>query len=177
MDGSIPDLCVLVAGRPAPREDRTRLSPSRSAWAHAFLALAASAAGFAASWLYLERSEVEQSVHAFKMAYHMAGWHLLLTFTLFPASVWGQRVGIRSVQVVSAVFFAIHACIALVNALDPAAMSTNDQWIAIWNAVSGIFFLAAVFYGNTAFRDMDPGRAFVAETQSHSSQRDVFPSM
>ena len=97
-----------------------------------------------------------------KMAYHMAGWHLLLTFTLFPSSVWGQRVGIRSVQVVSAVFFAIHACIAAVNALDPQAMAVNDQWIAAWNAVSGIFFLAAVIYGNAAYRDMDPGRAFAA---------------
>jgi len=42
-------------------------------------------------------------------------------------------------------------------------MTTNDLWIATWNAVSGVFFLAAVFYGNTAFRDMNPARAFAAE--------------
>jgi hypothetical protein len=59
-----------------------------------------------------------------------------------------------------AVFFAIHACIAAVNALDPQAMTVNDQWIAAWNALSGIFFLAAVIYGNRAYCDMDPGRAF-----------------
>ncbi len=100
------------------------------------------------------------------MAYHMAGWHLLLTFTLFPSSVWGQRVGIRSVQVVSAVFFVIHACIAAVNALDPQTMTVNDQWIAAWNALSGSFFLAAAIYGNPAYRDMDPARAFVVGHES-----------
>jgi hypothetical protein len=163
MDGSVPDLKLFVAGEPAVREDRTRVRPSRSAWVHAFFALAASAAGFAASWLYLERSEVEQSAHAFKMAYHMAGWHLLLTFSLFPASVWGQRAGIRAVQAVSLVFFGIHAFIAAANVIEIRSMSTNDLWIATWNAVSGVFFLAAVFYGNTAHRDMNPARAFTDE--------------
>lgn len=163
MDGSVPDLKVFVGGEPAAREDRTRVRPSRSAWVHAFLALAASAAGFAASWLYLERSEVEQSAHAFKMAYHMAGWHLLLTFSLFPASVWGQRAGIRAVQAVSLVFFLIHAFIAAANVIEIRTMSTNDLWIATWNALSGVFFLAAVFYGNTAHRDMNPARAFTDE--------------
>jgi hypothetical protein len=89
------------------------------------------------------------------MGLHMAGWHLLLTLTLFPASVWGQRIGIRVVQAVSLVFFLIHAGIATAN-LDMA-----DPAIAVLNALSGLLFGAATLYGQRAHRDMDPIRALV----------------
>lgn len=155
MDGAIPRLAVAVDGRAAVAEDDLNAPTARSAWNHAFLALAASAAGFVASYLYLEKSNVQESLQAWKMAYHMAGWHLLLTFTLFPASVWGQRFGIRSVQAVSLLFFLIHLGIAIANA---GATDASDVWIGVWNALSGLFFLAAVVYGNRAYRDMDPAR-------------------
>ena len=123
-------------------------------------------AGFAASYLYLLKAGTLHTDWEVKMGQHMAGWHLLLTFTLFPASVWGQRLGIRAVQLVSALFFCIHLGIALAN-LGPAAVATPyDAGIAILNAASGTLFLLTVLYGFRAYRDMDPiaalrdGRAF-----------------
>ena len=138
-----------VDGEPALREDRLSVPASRSAWLHAFIALFASFAGFVASWLYLERAEGGDPWSQ-KMAIHMAGWHLLLTLSLFPASVWGQRTGIRAVQLVSALFFAIHAGIAIANLAEPF------DGIALFNALSGTSFLLAVVYGQRAHRDMDP---------------------
>jgi hypothetical protein len=154
------EVVVLVDGARATREDSVRALPSRSAWGHACLALAASAAGFVASWLYLLRAAQEQSDWALKMATHMAGWHLLLTCTLFPASLWGQRVGIRLVQAISLLFFGIHAGIAIGNL--GAGGDGHSGAIAVFNAVSGIFFLAATLYGNRAYRDMDPVTALRA---------------
>jgi hypothetical protein len=152
----VPTLHVLAAGREAVREDQVWARPTRSAWIHAGIALLGSAAGFAASYFYLVEAEALHSVWAGKMGQHTAGWHLLLTFTLFPASVWGQRTGIRAVQLVSFVFFAIHAGIALANS------DLGDPAIAFFNAMSGAFFLVSVIYGNRAHRDMDPIAALVA---------------
>jgi hypothetical protein len=155
-DGQI---VVVAAGKRAIREDRVFAKPTRSAWIHAFIALFGSAAGFAASAFYLVRSSALRgldpmsSVWAYKMGIHTAGWHLLLTFTLFPASVWGQRLGIRAVQLVSLVFFCIHAGIALAN------KDMSDPAIAAFNALSGALFAASVLYGQRAHRDMDPLRA------------------
>ena len=159
-EGGTAAVDVLVDGAPALREEALRARPSRSAWIHACLALAASAAGFVASWLYLQRAAQEEGDWALKMANHMAGWHLLLTFTLFPASVWGQRIGIRLVQIVSLLFFCIHVGIALSN-LGPDGGGHSGA-IAVFNAASGIFFLAATIYGNRAYRDMDPVAALRA---------------
>ena len=117
LDGEV--LRVEVDGRRAPREAELGAPPSRSAWAHAFIALAGSAAGFVAGLLYLLKAQDIASAWALKMAYHTAGWHLLLTLTLFPASVWGQRLGIRAVQLISAIFFAIHVGIAIANVSAP----------------------------------------------------------
>jgi len=141
---------VDAAGQRAPREDRVWAKPTRSAWIHAYLALAGSAAGFAASWFYLVRARATDSAWAMKMGYHTAGWHLLLTLTLFPASVWGQRAGIRAVQLVSLVFFFIHAGIALANS------GPGDPAIAFFNGLSGLAFLLSVGQGQRAHRDMDP---------------------
>lgn len=141
---------VDAAGLRAPREDRVWARPTRSAWIHACLALAGSAAGFAASWFYLMRARTMDSAWAMKMGYHTAGWHLLLTLTLFPASVWGQRAGIRAVQLVSLVFFFIHAGIALANS------GPGDPAIALFNGLSGLAFLLSVAQGQRAYRDMDP---------------------
>jgi hypothetical protein len=141
-----------VDGEPALREDRMHAPISRSAIMHAVIALLASFAGFVASWLYLARAG-EGDPWALKMAIHMAGWHLLLTLTLFPASIWGQRFGIRAVQVMSALFFVIHAGIALAN------VTEAFDGIALFNALSGVAFLGAVVYGQRAHRDMDPLRA------------------
>lgn len=152
-------LAIVAGGKRAVREDRIFAKPTRSAWIHAVLALFASAAGFTASAFYLVRSSALEKLDpmsaqwAYKMGIHTAGWHLLLTLTLFPASVWGQRWGIRTVQVVSLVFFFIHAGIALANA------DMSDTAIAIFNAISGVFFAISVVYGQRAFRDMDPIRA------------------
>lgn len=157
--GTGHDLCVTVGGRPARREGQLRARPSCSAWMHACQALAGSAAGFAASYLYLQRAAALGSDWALKMGNHMAGWHLLLTCTLFPASVWGQRIGIRMVQWVSLLFFLIHAGIALANLGPSAPSEPSDAWIAGLNAVSGGLFLTAAIYGNRAYRDMDPVRA------------------
>jgi hypothetical protein len=151
-----PALQVIAAGKRAPREDQVWAIPTRSAWIHAGIALAGSAAGFAASWFYLIKAEALHSQWAAKMGQHTAGWHLLLTFTLFPASVWGQRTGIRAVQLVSLVFFCIHAGIALANS------DLGDPAIALFNALSGVLFLISVVYGNRAHRDMDPVAALRA---------------
>lgn len=152
-------LVVVAAGKRALREDRIFARPTRSAWIHAVIALLGSAAGFVASAFYLAKSsslaglDPMSAQWALKMGIHTAGWHLLLTFTLFPASVWGQRIGIRGVQVVSFVFFCIHAGIALANA------DLADPAIAFFNAVSGLLFGVSVLYGQRAHRDMDPERA------------------
>jgi hypothetical protein len=143
---------VWVDGVEAPREDRLYAPTSRSAWAHASLALAGSLFGFSASWLYLARADPWST----KMALHMAAWHLLLTLTLFPASVWGQRIGIRAVQLAALVFFVIHVGIALANTTAPM------DGVAVLNAASGIAFLATVLYGQRAHRDMDPLRVLTA---------------
>jgi hypothetical protein len=156
-----PDVRVTVDGRPARREDALRARPTRSAWTHACLALAASAAGFVASYLYLLRAAAEEGDWALKMARHMAGWHLLLTVTLFPASLWGGRTGIRAVQATALLFLAIHAGIALANA-GAGAPTDHEGAIAFFNAASGAFFLAAALYGNRAHRDMDPVAALRA---------------
>jgi hypothetical protein len=140
----------------ARREGRIWARPTRSAWTHAFIALAGSAAGFAASWFYLAKAHALHDEWAAKMGQHTAGWHLLLTFTLFPLSVWGQRPGIRAVQVASLVFFCIHAGMAIANS------DLGEPGIAFFNAASGLLFLASVFYGNRAHRDMDPIAALVA---------------
>jgi hypothetical protein len=151
-----PALEVTAAGKAARREGRIFAQPTRSAWTHALLALGGSAAGFAASWFYLVKADALHDDWARKMGQHTAGWHLLLTFTLFPASVWGQRPGIRAVQLVSLVFFFIHAAMALANA------DLGDPGIAFFNAASGVLFLASVLYGNRAHRDMDPIAALIA---------------
>lgn len=160
--GTGQDVHVTVAGRAARRQSDVRARPSPSAWLHACLALAGSAVGFAASYLYLRKATALGSEWAFKMGTHMAGWHLLLTVTLFPASVWGQRVGIRSVQWVSGLFFLIHAGIALANLGPSDPTEPNDAWIASLNAVSGLLFLVSAVYGNRAYRDMDPVAALRA---------------
>lgn len=145
-----PRLALFANGEEARREDRIWASPTRSAWIHAFIALGGSAAGFAASYFYLLKAAELHDDWARKMGQHTAGWHLLLTFTLFPASVWGQRAGIRAVQLVSLLFFAIHAGIALANS------DLGDPAIAFFNALSGVLFFASVIYGQRAHRDMDP---------------------
>lgn len=154
--GGAPFLEVSAAGKSARREGRIWAQPTRSAWIHAALALAGSAAGFAASWFYLVKAEALHDDWARKMGQHTAGWHLLLTFTLFPLSVWGQRPGIRAVQLVSLVFFCIHAGMAL------ASSDLGDPPIAFFNAVSGVLFLASTIYGSRAHRDMDPLAALAA---------------
>ncbi len=158
---SEPELLLTVGNSRAPQEDRVLLRPSRSAWTHAFIALGASFFGFVASYLYLDKSTATGDAWALKMALHMAGWHLLLTLTLFPASVWGQRIGIRSVQVVSGLFFLIHLGIAIANFTD--GTPKEDLGIAILNSLSGVLFLVSVIYGQVAFRDMDPLSVFKAK--------------
>lgn len=129
-------------------EAETR-APARSAWIHGGLALAGSFAGFAAGALYLARAHAADDAWALKMAVHMAAWHLLLTLTLFPASVWGGRTGIRTVQFASLVFFAIHAGIAIANVGSPPGVAYGP-WIALLNAASGLLFAASVVYGQRA---------------------------
>lgn len=149
-------VAVTVDGEAALRRDRLRARPTRSAWIHALLALGGSFAGFAASWLYLQRSELLHDAWALKMGNHMAGWHLLLTFSLFPASIRGGRTGIRVVQWVSGLFFAIHVGIAIANVGASDPVDALEGAIAFLNALSGALFLATVVYGNRAWRDMDP---------------------
>jgi len=158
-EGQGVGVAVTVDGQAALRRDLLRARPTRSAWIHALLALGASFAGFVASWLYLQRSELLHDAWALKMANHMAGWHLLLTFSLLPASVWGGRTGIRVVQWVSGLFFAIHVGIAIANVGASDPVDTLEGAIAFLNALSGALFLATVVYGNRAWRDMDPVRA------------------
>ncbi len=160
-DRGTPTVQVSLDGRAALSEDGLRARPTASAWLHASIALAASVAGFVASYLYLLRAAAEEGDWALKMARHMAGWHLLLVVTLFPSSVWGQRVGIRVVQWTSALFFLIHTGIALAN-LSAGGASGHGGAIALWNALSGSCFLVAVVYGNRAYRDMDPMAALQA---------------
>jgi hypothetical protein len=131
------DVRVWVDGEEAAREDRQRAAARRTAWLHAVLALLASACGFAASWLYVVRARTSGDAWAMKMALHMAGWHLLLTLTLFPAALFGDRIGLITVRVTSLVFFVIHAGIALAN-LGPEA---DSGAIAFLNAASGVAFL------------------------------------
>ncbi len=171
MDGSIPRVAVTLDGEPLAEEGNLRPRPSRSAWIHAFLALGASAAGFAASLLYFERADALASVHAFKMATHMAGWHFLLVVTLFPASVWGRRPGIRAVQATALLFFLIHAGIAAANLADPIPSDPTEFQIAFWNAASGIVFAVVVVYGQRAWRDMDPARALLEEGRVPQGRR------
>lgn len=148
-----PKLTLRCRGVVVAREDELTAKPARSAWIHAMVALAASFAGFAASALYLEKATLLSDEWALKMGRHMAGWHLLLTFALFPASVWGQAVGVRAVQGTSFVFFGIHAGIALANT------DHRDAAIGALNALSGVFFLIATLYGQRAYRDMSADRA------------------
>ena len=110
------DVELSVDGVTARREDELRAPSSRSAWIHGWIALAGSAFGFIASYLYVLRANAEGDAWSMRMALHMAAWHLLLSLTLFPASVWGQRIGIRMVQATSLVFFVIHVAIAFSNA-------------------------------------------------------------
>jgi hypothetical protein len=161
-EGKEEELEVTAEGVAALREDRLVAPTSRSAWIHASQALAGSAFGFLASWLYLERARATGDPWPLKMATHMAAWHLLLVLTLFPASAWGQRVGIRAVQFVSLVFFAIHAGIAIANLASSGSIDPAGPWIALCNGLSGAFFLVATIYGNRAHRDMDPVAALLA---------------
>jgi hypothetical protein len=145
---------LRVGGVAAVREERLRAPTSRSAWRHAWLALSGSLIGFVASWLYLRRAHASGDAWAMKMAVHMAAWHLFLTLTLFPASVWGQRIGIRAVQLAALVFFFIHIGIALANVGGPG----DGPLLGLLNASSGVAFLATVLYGQRAHADMDPLR-------------------
>ncbi|MEJ7734314.1 MAG: hypothetical protein WKG00_34605 [Polyangiaceae bacterium] len=132
------DVRIWVDGIEAVREDAPAAFRGRAARLHAALALAASASGFVASWLYVVRARASGDAWAMKMALHMAGWHLLLTLALFPAALWGGRFGLAGVRVTALVFFAIHAAIALAN-LGPEA---EGSAIAALNATSGLAFLA-----------------------------------
>ena len=156
LSGDTDRIEVLVAGEPAVTEADLPVKTSRSAWLHAWQALGASAFGFIASYLYLVEARASGESWPLRMGVHMALWHLLLTLTLFPASVWGQRLGIRAVQLVSAVFFAIHAGITIANVVDPDPTRIDSFGIATFNALSGLLFAVATVYGNRAHRDMDP---------------------
>jgi hypothetical protein len=149
------DLVLLLDGVAARREDQLVAPTSRSAWMHGWIALAGSVFGFVASYMYLQRAKTLDDAWSLRMALHMAAWHFLLTLTLFPASVWGQRLGIRAVQAMSLLFFAIHVCIAISNA-GSAGAAPDQGWIAFLNAASGFAFLGAVLYGQRAHHDMDP---------------------
>ena len=152
--GDDPNLALFVNGVAAPLEEELQAPTSRSALIHGGIALLGSLFGFVASGLYWEKAREQGDLWALKMAVHMAGWHLLLTLTLLPASVWGQRLGIRAVQAASLVFFLIHVGIALANTGDAA----STEGIAVLNATSGLAFLAAVIQGQRAHADMAPER-------------------
>ena len=152
------DVQLWVDGIAARREDALRAPSSRSAWIHGWIALGGSAFGLVASYLYVLRATTLGDAWSMRMAMHMAAWHLLLTLTLFPASVWGQRGGIRAVQGTSLVFFAIHVAIAFSNARASSEIVEGAS-IAFFNAASGLMFLAAVAYGQRAYSDMNPLRA------------------
>ena len=153
------DLEVRFGDARAVVETSVTLKATRSAWIHAWIALAGSVAGFVSSVLYLHKAALLHSEWALKMGQHTLGWHLLLTLILFPSSVWGQRPGIRGVQLVSLVFFAIHFSVAIANVTGSGdATNPNDAGIALTNALSGLAFLAAALWGQRAARDMDPSR-------------------
>jgi hypothetical protein len=140
-------------------ESTVFLKPTRAVWIHAWIALAGSIFGFVSSALYLHKASLLHSEWASKMGMHTLVWHVVLTATLFPSSLWGQRLGIRIVQAVSLVFFGIHVCIAISNVGNGGdASNPNDAWIALTNALSGLAFLAAVAWGQRAAREMDPSR-------------------
>jgi hypothetical protein len=162
------DVRLSLDGAALSREDCLRAPVSRSAWIHALLAFDGSLFGFVASWLYLRRAHLASDPWATKMALHMAAWHLLLTLALLPLSVFGQRPGIRIVQGTSVVFFFIHVGIALAN----SGSVIDGPWIALFNGVSGLAFLAAGIYGFRAYADMDPLRE-AAQPARHSSSRDA----
>ena len=132
------DVRIWVDGVEARREDEARSTTGGRSALHAILALVASACGFAASWLYVVRARAAGDPWSMKMALHMAGWHALLTLTLFPGALFGNRLGLIVVRITCLVFFAIHVGIALAN-LGPEAESGA---IAILNAASGLAFLA-----------------------------------
>ncbi len=152
------DVLLSVDGVEARREDHLRAPISRSAWIHGLIALAGSGFGFVASYLYVLRARALEDPWSMRMAWHMAAWHLLLTLTLFPASVWGQRPGIRAVQAASLLFFAIHVGLGFAN-IDVSNQGAEGPWIALFNTSSGFAFLLAVVYGQRAHADMDPLRA------------------
>jgi hypothetical protein len=156
VDGERKALRLMLEGKRVQREARIFAAPSRSAWIHAFIALGASFAGFSASFFYLMKSKAQDDPWALKMGQHMAGWHLLLTLTLFPLSVWGQRLGIRSVQLASLIFFGIHVSIAMANS------DFSEPFITIFNTISGVLFFVSVIYGQRAHRDMAPAAAFAS---------------
>jgi hypothetical protein len=151
------ELLLSIDGVEARREEDLRAPTSRSAWIHGWIALAGSALGFMASYVYVLRARSQADPWSTQMAWHMAAWHLLLTLTLFPASVWGQRPGIRTVQAVSTLFFAIHVGLGLAN-LAASDLAREGPWVALLNMTSGLAFLAAILYGQRAFADMDPLR-------------------
>ena len=62
----------------------------------------------------------------------------------------------HSLQSVSKSFTSALIGIAIANAVSNDPVNPGDFWIGTWNALSGAFFLAAVVYGNVAYRDMDP---------------------
>ena len=167
------DVRLTVDGVAVRPEDRLRAPTSRSAWKHGWIALAGSAFGFFASYLYLLRAEMLEDPWSMRMAMHMAAWHLLLTLTLFPASVWGQRLGIRAVQTMSLLFFLIHLGIALSNAVASDG-APESGWIALLNGASGFAFLWAVAYGQRAYADMDPLTLFRASSR-HDPRISSFP--
>lgn len=162
-DDSGARLHVTLDDVDAIDERDVEVRATRSAYIHALLALGGSFAGFVASYLYLHKATLLHSAWALKMGQHTAGWHLVLTLTLFPGSVWGGRVGIRIVQCVCLLFFAIHLAIALANLGASDAANPNDASIAAFNALSGVLFLVAALYGNRAHREMDPGLALARE--------------
>ena len=149
-------------GREALPDSVIHVRPTRPVWMHAWIAFGGSLAGFVASAMYLRKSAMLHSEWAWKMGQHTAAWHLLLTLTLFPAAVWGPRLAVRIVQGVSLLFFLIHASMAIGNLGPSDPTNPNDPAIALFNALSGLLFLAAAIYGNRAHRDKDPGEALRA---------------
>lgn len=166
------ELELRIAGERAPREDELSAPLPRSAWVHATIGFAASTFGFIASYLYLVRSEAAGDNWALRMAIHMAAWHAILVLTLFPASIWGKRIGVRAVQLVSAVFFVIHAGIAIANAIDPPR-TAEGPGIAVLNALSGIFFLFAVLFGQRVHREMGEALTRSSEFESAAACREA----
>lgn len=147
----VPEPELVLNRAPLVRQDRARRATSGPVYLHSFLALFGSFAGFAASYLYLLRSENYDDPWALKMALHMGAWHLLLTLTLFPAALFGGRIGVRIAQLASLLFFAIHLGIGLAN-LDAGTLLKDGWPIALLNAASGLFFALAVLSGQPAVR-------------------------